>query len=188
MAHPSLRGGWNLLSFALVFITVIFHTRLSQVQGRSESVFSICLSLRMCVCVCVCVFSAHQGWHCPYWGLDLCHSLPSVCSRFYFLITSLVFITHVLCLRDFLGKNTGAGCHLLLQGFPHQGLNTSLLHRRQILYQLSCQGSPIMSATLKTHTLGHHGMTKVLRASGATRITYCSAWFIFWSFKICISS
>ena len=158
------------MSFALVFITVIFHTRLSQVQGRSESVFSICLSLRMCVCVCVCVcvFSAHQGWHCPYWGLDLCHSLPSVCSRFYFLITCLVSITHVLCLRDFPGKNTGAGCHLLLQGFPHQGLNSSLLHRRQILYQLRHQGSPIMSGTLKTHTPGHHGMRKVLRASGAT--------------------
>ena len=32
-------------------------------------------------------------------------------------------------------KNTGVGCHFLLQGlFPAQGLNPCLLHGRQILY------------------------------------------------------
>ena len=42
------------------------------------------------------------------------------------------------------GKNTGVGFHALLQGiFPTQGLNTGLLHSRQILYQLSYQGSPL---------------------------------------------
>ena len=41
------------------------------------------------------------------------------------------------------GKNTGMGCHALLQGiFPTQGLNPGLPHCRWILYQLSCQGSP----------------------------------------------
>ena len=41
------------------------------------------------------------------------------------------------------GKNTGVGCHALLQGiFPTQESNQGLLHFRQILYQLSCQGSP----------------------------------------------
>ena len=41
------------------------------------------------------------------------------------------------------GKNTGVGSHSLLQGiFPTQGSNPCLLHRRQILYQLSHQGSP----------------------------------------------
>ena len=39
---------------------------------------------------------------------------------------------------DFQGKNTGVGCHFLLQGiFPSQGLNLwllGLLHRRRILY------------------------------------------------------
>ena len=35
------------------------------------------------------------------------------------------------------GKNTGAGCHALLQGiFPTQGLNPGFLHCRQILYHL----------------------------------------------------
>ena len=39
-------------------------------------------------------------------------------------------------------KNTGVGCHALLQGiFPTQGSNPNLLCCRQILYQLSHQGS-----------------------------------------------
>ena len=41
------------------------------------------------------------------------------------------------------GPNTGVGSSSLLQGiFPTQGLNQGLLHHRQILYQLSHQGSP----------------------------------------------
>ena len=40
------------------------------------------------------------------------------------------------------GRNTGVGCHSLLQGnFLTQRLNLSLLHCRQILYCLSHQGS-----------------------------------------------
>ena len=42
-----------------------------------------------------------------------------------------------------LGQNTGVGSLSLLQGiFPTQGWNPGLLHCRQILYQLSHQGSP----------------------------------------------
>ena len=45
-------------------------------------------------------------------------------------------------LWNFLGKNTGAGCHFLLHGiFPTQGSNTRFLHCRWILYHLSHQGS-----------------------------------------------
>ena len=40
-------------------------------------------------------------------------------------------------------KKTGTGCHSLLQGiFPTQGSNPGFPHCRQILYQLSHQGSP----------------------------------------------
>ena len=54
--------------------------------------------------------------------------------------------TRLLCPWAFPGKNTGVGCHFLLQGiFPTQGSNPGLLHCRQILYQLSQQGSPWMS-------------------------------------------
>ena len=44
---------------------------------------------------------------------------------------------------DSSGKNTGVGCHALLQGiFPTQRLNPGLPHCRLILYHLSYQGSP----------------------------------------------
>ena len=42
----------------------------------------------------------------------------------------------------FSSKNTGVGCHFLLQGtFPPQGLNLRLLHCKWILYLLSHWGS-----------------------------------------------
>ena len=41
------------------------------------------------------------------------------------------------------GKNTGVGCHVLLQGiFPTQGSNPGLHHWRRILHHLSQKGSP----------------------------------------------
>ena len=52
----------------------------------------------------------------------------------------------LLCPCDSQGKNTGVGCHFFFQGiFLTQGLNPGFLHCRQILYQLSCEGSPIMN-------------------------------------------
>ena len=45
--------------------------------------------------------------------------------------------------EDFPAKNTGVGCHALLQGiFPTQGSNPGLPYCGQILYQLSYKGSP----------------------------------------------
>ena len=50
---------------------------------------------------------------------------------------------------DFPGKNTGVGCHSLLQGiFLTQGSNPGLLHCRHILYRLSHQGSPTLAEVL----------------------------------------
>ena len=41
----------------------------------------------------------------------------------------------LLCPWNSPGKNTGVGCHTLIQGiFPIQGLNPCILHCRQILY------------------------------------------------------
>ena len=46
----------------------------------------------------------------------------------------------LLCSWNSPGKNTGVGCHFLLQGiFLTQGLNPCLLHCRHILYHLSHQ-------------------------------------------------
>ena len=51
--------------------------------------------------------------------------------------------TRLLCPWDFPGKNTGVGCHSLLQGiFSNQGSNLGLPHCRQSLYLVSDQGSP----------------------------------------------
>ena len=50
--------------------------------------------------------------------------------------------TRLFCPWDFPGKDTGAGCHFLLQGiFLTQGSNLDLQHCRQIVYQLSYRGS-----------------------------------------------
>ena len=61
-------------------------------------------------------------------------------------------------------KNTGVGCHTLLQGiFPTQGSNPGLLYCRQILYQQSHQGSLYVYKYLLIHMrrfiigIGLHG-------------------------------
>ena len=49
--------------------------------------------------------------------------------------------SRLLCPWNSPGKNTGVGCHSLLQGiFLTQGSNPGLLHCRQIFYHLSHQG------------------------------------------------
>ena len=55
-----------------------------------------------------------------------------------------LFGTKLLCPWEFPSKDTGVGCHFLLQGlFPTQGSNPGFLHCRQILYRLSYKGSPV---------------------------------------------
>ena len=56
------------------------------------------------------------------------------------------------------GKNTGVGCHALLQGiFPTQGLNPGLPHCRQILYGLSW----LHQFSSKTVSLATEGENKI---------------------------
>ena len=78
---------------------------------------------------------------------SLCCTMVNVCMVNRFCCVQL-FATLWITARQFFspwdspGKNTGVGCHALLQGtFPTQGLNPGLPHCRQILYQLSYQGS-----------------------------------------------
>ena len=53
--------------------------------------------------------------------------------------------TRLLCPWDFSGKNTGVGCHFLLQRiFPTQGLNLRLLLWQVDSLPLSHQGSPFV--------------------------------------------
>ena len=68
----------------------------------------VCMLSRVCVCVCVCV--------CAQSCLTLCD--PMDCSPPGSSVHG-----------DSAGKNTGVGCHALLQGiFPGQGSNQDLLH------------------------------------------------------------
>ena len=58
--------------------------------------------------------------------------------------------TRLLCSWDSPGKNTGMGCHFLLQGiFLNQGSNPGLPHCRQILYLLSQWLEPVSAAEYK---------------------------------------
>ena len=53
-------------------------------------------------------------------------------------------LTRILCPWDFLGKNTGVCCHLLLQDiFVTQRLNPWLLHWQADFLPLTHQGSPV---------------------------------------------
>ena len=64
------------------------------------------------------------------------------------------------------GKNTGVGCHALLQGiFLTQGSNQGLLNHRQILYQLSFPGSEDMSERCVNALLSEDNKTMYLKLS-----------------------
>ena len=70
-------------------------------------------------------------------------------------------LARLLCPWNSPDKNTGVGCHALLQGiFPTQRLNPGLPRCRRILYCLSHQGSP-MHAVIFSPILGH--LTCLLR-------------------------
>ena len=63
--------------------------------------------------------------------------------------------TRLLCPWDFPGKNTGVGCHCLLQGtFPTQGLKLHLLHQQAGSLPLSHQGN-CTPTVIHTHTHTH---------------------------------
>ena len=80
---------------------------------------------------------AMWSWHAVLWLVT--QSCPTLCNLM--ACSPLGSSVH----GDSPGKNTEVGCHALLQEiFPTQGLNPGLLHCRQILYQLSCQGSPVL--------------------------------------------
>ena len=59
------------------------------------------------------------------------------------------------------GKNTGVGCHFLLQGsFPTQESKLGHLHCKQMLYHLSYWGSPSISLSYRDSLIkwGEHGL------------------------------
>ena len=82
--------------------------------------------------------------------------LPCVCvlscfSPVWHLVTLWTVVRQAFCLWDSPGKNTGVGCHFLLQGiFPTQGLKLHLLwllHWEAVLYHKHHWGRPHNPAT-----------------------------------------
>ena len=59
-------------------------------------------------------------------------------------------LLHNYSVHDILDKSTGLGSHSVLQGiFTTQGLNLSILHRRQILYCLTTRETNIITNVVK---------------------------------------
>ena len=74
------------------------------------------------------------------YGDSYAYSVASVTSTSFLLLWTVA--ARLLCPWDFPGKNTGVGCHVLLQGiFLTQGSKLCLLHCTQILYPLSHLGT-----------------------------------------------
>ena len=86
----------------------------------------------------------------PRCSTALAGPLCAACLGAQLCLHRLFVFAQTLCnVMDFspsgssLGKNTGVGCHALLQGiFPTQELNPGLPHCRRIFYCLNHQGSP----------------------------------------------
>ena len=103
---------------------------------------------RLLVCACVCLntcgdllFKNHKAWEFEI-GIYTLVKQKSL-SWVQLFATPWTVAHQAPVSMESWGKNTGVGCHFLLQGiFAIQGSNLGLLHYRQILYQPSHQGSP----------------------------------------------
>ena len=108
---------------------------LDMTERLSFSVFTLGFSI--CVCVCVCLVT---------------QSCPTLCDRMNCSLPGSSVP------RDSPGKNTGVGCHALLQGiFPTQRSNLGLLHCRQSLNHLNHHWLYIESILLLSFQFGCSG-------------------------------
>ena len=81
----------------------------------------------------------------PAWGISHLLLLRLVAKSCPTLCRLIDWRLPVNCSWDFPVKNTGVGCHFLLQGiFPTQGLNSHLLHCRRILYHWATRKAQIL--------------------------------------------
>ena len=85
-------------------------------------------------------FTTSIPWEAPKLKVLVAQSCPTLCNL-------------MVCPWNSPSKDTGVGCHSLLQGiFPTQVLNLSLLHCRWITYRLSYQGSLLQCCKKKKKT------------------------------------
>ena len=84
--------------------------------------------------------------------------------------------------EDSPGKNTGVGCHTLLQGILlTQGSNPGLLHCRQILYCLGHQGSPYLIVWISHISSPILFLFCVFSPLAATSLFCASVLLMFWT-------
>ena len=82
----------------------------------------------------------------------------------------------LLCPWDFPGKNTGVGCHFLLQGiFPTQGLNMSLLHWQAGSLPLGHQGS---HEKIYTKLISVFASKKAMRLAWKEDVSFRTVWWL----------
>ena len=94
---------------------------------------------------------SNQWWH-KTWSLFIPEGLMSHFSESesHLIVSDSLWPRQLYSPRNSPGQNTGVGSLSLLQGlFLTQELNQGLLHCRQILYQLSYQGSLIFLSYFK---------------------------------------
>ena len=114
----------------LVSCCSVLHTMLP-VEQKAVLSAPACMTVAVLLCwshtyVCVCAHTSLVSQLC----LTLCNPMDLKPAR-------------LLCPWNSLGNNAGVHWHSLLQEiFPIQGSNPVLLYCSQILYHLSCQGSP----------------------------------------------
>ena len=107
-------------------------------------------------------FKPHSLFLSPYCNplascKNIWHPVISCSAMFDSLWPHGLWPTRLLHPWDFPGKNTGVGCHFLLQEiFPTQGLNPALLHCRQTLYHLSHQGNPATAKLSELNLVSCH--------------------------------
>ena len=114
----------------------------------------------------------------PLWAA--CGTSPCACvctlPRVWLFVTPRIGPTRLLCPWNFPGKNTGLGCHFLLQRiFPTQGLNLCLLgalcwqahsfplHHLGRPWNFLDQGSNLLPPTVEVQSLHHWTNREVLK-------------------------
>ena len=139
---------WNFFHGAPVAYQALLHYFPHKCVVEGDTAYYVCIFYVLCSVCCIKLPNTHkplnfiQGssiplniWSPPKGAMLVSVSHPVVP---YSLRPHGLQPSRPLCPWDFPRKDTGVGCHFLLQGiFPTQGSNLGLLHCRRVLHRLS---------------------------------------------------
>ena len=112
---------------------------------------------RVCVCVCVCT---DQQWRSR--KINITMKVKMLVTQSCPTPWDPMDHSLLLCPRNFPGRNIGAGCYFLLQGiFSNHHISWGSCTGRQVLYQLSHQGSPCLPMPNLNTIMKKHQPTQV---------------------------